>query len=527
MAKLSFLPVALSLSFLAVLSPAVASQQPNKTINCICESVPSCKKDASGDSICTVSKEEGTCVSQAIRDNGSIEVHKYCSIDSTVKDHSCRGGYSENFDWHYQCCDDQDKCNRDLNPTVPPPAETEQVSTSEGVSAVGEGSVKLKVALGVSIPLAVIGAFLVGLLFCLHIRKKSNRAEIDNPVYPTMITPKPVSSSNMRLTELRGEETFTSGSGSGLPFLEQRTIARQIQLGECIGSGRYGSVFRGHWQSNELAVKIFSSRDEQSWQRESSIYNTVLLRHDSILGFFASDMVSNGSCTELWLITQYHSNGSLYDYLKSNELNHETLLKMAYTTVSGVAHLHSEIRGTQGKPGIAHRDLKSKNILVKKDLTCCVGDLGLAALNTSENGDPLDIPEHKVGTKRYMAPEILGETVNALSFDSFRKIDIYALGLVLWELARRCVSGGIVEEYQVPYYDAVPPDPSFEEMKKVVCDSKIRPPLSEHWPKDDLLKTLSRIITECWHDNPGARLTALRVKKSLIAKQGEYKVDLS
>ena len=29
-----------------------------------------------------------------------------------------------------------------------------------------------------------------------------------------------------------------------------------------------------------------------------------------------------------------------------------------------------------GKPGIAHRDLKSKNILVKTNLTCCIADLG-------------------------------------------------------------------------------------------------------------------------------------------------------
>ena len=33
-----------------------------------------------------------------------------------------------------------------------------------------------------------------------------------------------------------------------------------------------------------VAVKIFSSRDEQSWFRETEIYNTVQLRHDNILG---------------------------------------------------------------------------------------------------------------------------------------------------------------------------------------------------------------------------------------------------
>ena len=31
-----------------------------------------------------------------------------------------------------------------------------------------------------------------------------------------------------------------------------------------------------------------------------------------------------------------------------------------------------------GKPAIAHRDIKSKNVLVKKNGTCCIADLGLA-----------------------------------------------------------------------------------------------------------------------------------------------------
>ena len=45
---------------------------------------------------------------------------------------------------------------------------------------------------------------------------------------------------------------------------------------------------------------------------------------------------------------------------------------------------------------------------------------------------------------------------------------------------------GIVEDYQVPYYDAVPSDPSFEEMRKVVVDSKIRPSISNHWYYDQV-----------------------------------------
>lgn len=120
-----------------------------------------------------------------------------------------------------------------------------------------------------------------------------------------------------------------------------------------------------------------------------------------------------------------------------------------------------------GKPAIAHRDLKSKNILVKSNMSCAIGDLGLAVRHDVKN-DTVDIPaNHRVGTKRYMAPEVLDETLNINHFDSFKRADVYAFGLILWEIARRCNSSGIYDEYQMPYYDVVQPDPTIEEMRKV------------------------------------------------------------
>ena len=54
---------------------------------------------------------------------------------------------------------------------------------------------------------------------------------------------------------------------------------------------------------------------------------------------------------------------------------------MCISLLNGLSHLHSEIPGASGKPAIAHRDLKSRNVLVKSDLTCAIADFGLAVRN--------------------------------------------------------------------------------------------------------------------------------------------------
>uniref|UniRef100_A0AC11CAM1 Activin A receptor type 1C n=2 Tax=Caprinae TaxID=9963 RepID=A0AC11CAM1_SHEEP len=223
----------------------------------------------------------------------------------------------------------------------------------------------------------------------------------------------------------------------------------------------------------------------------------------------------NGTWTQLWLVSEYHEQGSLYDYLNRNVVTVAGMIKLALSIASGLAHLHMEIVGTQGKPAIAHRDIKSKNILVKKCETCAIADLGLAVKHDSIL-NTIDIPQNpKVGTKRYMAPEMLDDTINVNIFESFKRADIYSVGLVYWEIARRCSVGGIVEEYQLPYYDMVPSDPSVEEMRKVVCDQKFRPSIPNQWQSCEALRVMGRIMRECWYANGAARLTALRIKKTI------------
>ncbi|XP_031348203.1 TGF-beta receptor type-1 isoform X2 [Photinus pyralis] len=404
------------------------------------------------------------------------------------------------------CCNHADMCNADLRAELVRPRSYLNQDMSSATTTMGT----LEIAAVIVVPTVIICAIALGFYYywqrkCSTHHHLGLEDSIEAPDHPIL--------NGVSLKHMI--EMTTSGSGSGLPLLVQRSIARQIQLVEIIGQGRYGEVWRGRWRGENVAVKIFSSREERSWFREAEIYQTVMLRHDNILGFIAADNKDNGTWTQLWLITDYHEYGSLFDYLGRSTFDTSAMIRMALSIATGLAHLHMDIMGTQGKPAIAHRDLKSKNILVKSNGTCAIGDLGLAVRHDVTTNS-VDIPlNNRVGTKRYMAPEVLDEKMNTEQFDSFKRADVYALGLIFWEIARRCNVGGIYDEYQLPFYDAVPSDPTIEEMRRVVCVDRQRPNIPNRWQSCEALHVISKLMKECWYHNSNARLTALRIKKTL------------
>ena len=184
-----------------------------------------------------------------------------------------------------------------------------------------------------------------------------------------------------------------------------------------------------------------------------------------------------------------------------------------------------------GKPAIAHRDLKSKNVLVKKNGVCSIGDLGMA-VRYDPSTNHLDIPQNvKVGTKRYLAPEVLADTINTTDFESFKRADIYALGLVLWEICQRqrtnptqCTTeAATLPPHRLPYSEFVGSDPSLEDMRKVVCEDNLRPNIPNSWSNDPMLSEMTCIMQECWYESAAARLTAIRVKKNVDILQTKYR----
>lgn len=44
----------------------------------------------------------------------------------------------------------------------------------------------------------------------------------------------------------------------------------------------------------------------------------------------------------------------------------------------------------------------------------------------------------------------------------------------------------MVDEYQLPYSDLVPPDPSFDDMHEVVCQKGLRPEIPLRWHSNEV-----------------------------------------
>ena len=124
--------------------------------------------------------------------------------------------------------------------------------------------------------------------------------------------------------------------------------------------------------------------------------------------------------------------------LFSKWIFHALQIRLCYSFACGLTHLHTEIKGTNSKHAIAHRDIKTRNILVKRDGTCAIADFGLAVRFESDKDDvDYGSPNQRVGTIRYMSPEVLDQNMRAAPFQAFLRSDMYSSGLVLWELAWR------------------------------------------------------------------------------------------
>jgi hypothetical protein len=224
--------------------------------------------------------------------------------------------------------------------------------------------------------------------------------------------------------------SFMSGGDGYLASLDSRDLvddgweinADELQLGTRIGIGSYGEVYRGQWRQTDVAIKVFldqelGARMLESFRKEVAIMKK--LRHPNIVQFM-------GACSKppnLCIVTQYVSRGSLFKLLHRSEANPINMderrrLQMALDVARGMNYLHT------CRPPVIHRDLKSPNLLVDKDMTVKVCDFGLSRVRHAT----VLSAKSQAGTPEWTAPEVLqGKPCNEAS-------DVYSFGVILWEL---------------------------------------------------------------------------------------------
>ena len=305
----------------------------------------------------------------------------------------------------------------------------------------------------------------------------------------------------------------------------------KLKIIEEIGRGRYGSVWKSSLNEQTVAVKKFGQQNRQYFLNEKDIYMLPLMDSNRCLPrlFGFQEMMTSDGRPEYSLVLSYAPLGCLQDFLRNNTIDWLTLCRMIQTTTQGLAFLHSEVkRADKCKPCVAHRDLSSRNILVNADYTCMVCDFQFAIrvsgseyYSCGERYDSQTAALNDVGTLRYMAPEILEGAVNLRDCESaMKQIDVYALGLVLWETASRCTDlyqGIEVPAYKQPFEHEIGLHPTFEQMQVLVTRHKARPLFPDIWKDSNpAIRSLKETIEDCWDPDAEARLTALCVEERFL-----------
>ncbi|CAN7980221.1 unnamed protein product [Ixodes pacificus] len=298
-----------------------------------------------------------------------------------------------------------------------------------------------------------------------------------------------------------------------------------LKMQEMIGKGRYGTVCKGSLNDRTVAVKIFAQHHHLYYANEKDIYKLFRMDYPFLPRLIGADeRVGPEGRREWLLVLTYAPRGSLQSQLRKGTTDWAGLCRMAQSITRALAFLHGE---EKNKPCIAHRDLTSQNVLVKDDGSCMLCDFGFAIRISGSkyirNGEEQHAETNslaEVGTLRYMAPEVLEGALNLRDCESsLKQVDVYALGLILWEIATRCsdlYQGMNVPEYKMPYEAEVGVHPSTEQMQVLVARHKARPLFPDIWKASNpAVRALKETIEDCWDQDAEARLTAVCVEERL------------
>jgi serine/threonine protein kinase len=249
---------------------------------------------------------------------------------------------------------------------------------------------------------------------------------------------------------------------------------KDYQLGDCLGKGAFGSVYRAlNWGTGEtVAVKQIKLADLPKSELRVIMLEIDLLKnldHPNIVkyqGFVKTPETLN-------IILEYCENGSLHSISKNFGRFPENLVALYMSQVlHGLLYLHEQ--------GVIHRDIKGANVLTTKQGLVKLADFGVASRTTGLHESSV------VGTPYWMAPEVI-ELSGATTAS-----DIWSLGCTVIELL-----------------DGKPPYHKLQAMPalfRIVNDD--HPPLPQ-----GASPTVLDFLSQCFQKDPNLRVSARKLLK--------------
>ncbi|KAK9155233.1 hypothetical protein Sjap_002713 [Stephania japonica] len=206
-------------------------------------------------------------------------------------------------------------------------------------------------------------------------------------------------------------------------YAELRSATKDFSPANVVGSGGFGSVYKGRLKDGALAaIKVLSSDSTQGVQEFLTEIRLISnIEHPNLVKLMGCCIEGNHRI----LVYGYLENNSLAQTLFGKDRNKiHFSWRIRSNICIGVAHglsfLHEKIQ-----PHIVHRDIKASNILLDKVLNPKISDFGLAKLV------PLGkthVSTVVAGTTGYLAPEC------AVRGQVTRKADTYSFGVLLLEI---------------------------------------------------------------------------------------------
>ncbi|CAO2821498.1 unnamed protein product [Amaranthus hypochondriacus] len=269
----------------------------------------------------------------------------------------------------------------------------------------------------------------------------------------------------------------------------------KLELKHTVAHGTYGSVYRGTYDDQDVAVKLLdwgedgmaTAKDSASlraaFQQEVVVWQK--LDHPNVTKFVGASMGTSNlkipvkassnapralSSRVCCVVVEYIPGGTLKQFLIRNrrkKLAFKVVIQLALDLARGLSYLHSK--------KIVHRDVKTENMLLDTERTVKIADFGVARVEAQNPSDMTGA----TGTYGYMAPEVLeGQPYN-------HKCDVYSYGICLWEIY--CCA--------MPYAEL-----SFSEVSSAVVARNLRPHIPKCCPN-----SLANIMKRCWDADPEKR----------------------